>query len=93
MHAEDYTASVIAVDTSKESLLGYGEDWNWEGGKSKKTYYSRWIVLAVSMVTAYAAGSCYDYGLYSQQLKENLDLSESSSVSLFLSINSCQMIS
>lgn len=84
MQNEEYAASVIAVDTTKESLLGYGDEWNWEGRKSKKTYYSRWIVLAVSMVTAYAAGSCYDYGLYSQQLKQNLDLSETSSVSFLL---------
>eukprot|EP00952_Eustigmatos_sp_NYUAD-ZCMA_P006610 28385-Eustigmatos_ZCMA.PRE.1 len=47
----------------------------------RKTYYSRWLILAVCMLTAYASGSAYDFGLYSDQLKSNLGYSESEIVS------------
>lgn len=42
----------------------------------KRSYFSRWVILSVCMAIAYATGSAYDFGLYSDDLQSNLGYSE-----------------
>ena len=47
--------------------------------EKEKVYYSRWYVLGICSLLAFGSGAAYDYGLYSDALKENLDYSETES--------------
>ena len=47
-----------------------------EEEEERKVYFSRWYVLGVCSLIAFGSGAAYDYGLYSDELKESLDYSE-----------------
>lgn len=64
-----------------ESLFGDAEGASLEKKPMKQAYFSRWVVLSVAMAIAYATGSAYDFGLYSDELQDNLGYSENAIVS------------